>query len=394
MAPLYADASVRCIAAPFVRGEGNYLVDSRGHKVFDAVSSIWTTIHGHSHPHIVAAIAKQAAQLDHATTLGATNPVAEELAERLCSLTSLDYTFFASDGASAVEAALKMALQYWQNSGQPRRKRFVKLVHAYHGDTVGAMSVSDIDVFKERFGAVTFETLAYTEASDIFARDDIAAIIVEPIVQAAAGMRIIPKTDYDGLRNIKPLLIVDEFATGFGRTGTMLAFEQLELSPDIVCVGKGITGGTLALSATLVRKHIYEAFLGVPEERKHFFHGHSYAGNPIACAAALASLELFERESTLANVRSRAEQVGVRLKGLKNAHVRDVRQSGLMVGIELAATEGDDAQGLARTIAERLYTAGHFTRPIGNVVQFVPPLSSKANEIDKFFDAFERVLCA
>ncbi len=376
------DASERT----FVRGEGNYLYDARGRRVFDAVSSIWTTIHGHCRPQIVNAIARQAALLDHATALGATNPVAEKLASRLCALAGMDYAFFASDGASAVEAALKIALQYWQNVGEPQRTRFVHMTDGYHGDTIGAMSVSDIAVFRDRFSAVTFETFAYPNAAAALARDDVAAVVIEPMVHAAAGMRIVPRAAYAALDGIAPLVVADEIATGFGRTGTMFAFEQTPLHPDIVCVGKGITGGTLALSATLTTERVYDAFLAEPEQARHFFHGHSYAGNPIACAAALASLDLFESEHTLEHATLLAETAARRLDEIAALpQVRETRQAGLMIGVETAS---------ARRVGANLYERGHFTRPIGEVVQFVPPLSSQANEIDAFFDALAEELRA
>ena len=359
------------------------LDDARGRRVYDAVSSIWTTIHGHCHPRIVEAIARQAATLDHATLLGATNPVAEELAERLCALAGMDRAFFASDGASAVEAAIKMALQYWQNAGQPQRTRFVRLSAAYHGDTIGAMSLSDIALFKSRFGSVTFETQSYDAAAPL--GEDVAAVIVEPLVQAAAGMRLVPKTAYERLRGVDALIVCDEIATGFGRTGTMFAFEQIGISPDIVCVGKGLTGGALALSATLVGQSVYDVFLGEPETFVHFFHGHSYAGNPIACAAALASLALFEEEGTLQRAAGIAERARANLENLRaNPLVRDVRQAGTMIGIELRKT-------LGRSTASALYDAGHFTRPIGDIIQFVPPLCSTDNEVDRFFESLSAV---
>jgi adenosylmethionine-8-amino-7-oxononanoate aminotransferase len=375
------DASART----FVRGEGTYLIDARGHRVFDAVSSIWTIVHGHGHRALVEAIAHQASQLDHATTLGATNPPAEELALALCALTGMDYAFFGGDGASAIEAAIKMALQYWRYAGQPRRTKFLRLVDSYHGDTVAAMSLSDISAFKSNFASVTFETRAYDEA--LLDDPQVAAVIVEPIVQAAAGMRMVEKKRYDALRAMTPLLIVDEIATGFGRTGTMFAFEQLALEPDLLCVGKGLTGGILALSATLARARIFDAFLGAPEERKQFFHGHSFAGNPIACAAALASLELFARESTLERARAIGTRIAERVVPLReHAAIANVRHAGTMTGIELRDT------ARAWPVANGLYERGQFTRPIGPVVQFVPPLSSSIDEIDAFFDALEDVL--
>lgn len=387
------DASQRT----FVRGEGNYLVDSRGRRVFDAVSSIWTTVHGHCHPHIAQAIARQAQMLDHATLLGASNPVAEELAERLCALLNLEYAFFSGDGASAVEAALKMALQYWRNAGEPQRTRFVHLVDSYHGDTAGAMSVSDIPLFKSRYGAVTFETLPYGGDRTLLDRDDIAAVIVEPIVQAAAGMRIVPADRYEQLAGMKPLLIVDEIATGFGRTGTMFAHEQLDIRPDIVCAGKGITGGTLALSATIVRERVYEAFRGTHGEMKQFFHGHSYAGNPIACAAALANLEVFEKETTLGHVTDLSAGIQINLAQLRALPlVRETREAGLMIGIELEDhyIEARDAVTPAWRVANELYERGHFTRPIGNVIQLVPPLSSTQDELRRFLGDLFDVLAA
>jgi adenosylmethionine-8-amino-7-oxononanoate aminotransferase len=368
----------------FVRGYGTTLEDARGRRLYDAVSSIWTTIHGHCHPRIIEAIARQAATLDHATLLGATNPVAEGLADRLCALTGMDRAFFASDGASAVEAAIKMALQYWQNVGQPQRTRFVRLTNAYHGDTVGAMSLSDIALFKSRFGSVTFETRTYEESALL--EPDLAAVIVEPLVQAAAGMRLVPSESYRWLKSCEALVICDEIATGFGRTGTMFAFQQTGLDPDIICVGKGLTGGAMALSATLVGQTLYDAFLGAQEDLLHFFHGHSYAGNPIACAAALASLDLFEEEATLERAQGIAATARTRLEELRShPGVRDSRQAGAMIGIELA----DPA---AWQVADALYEGGHFTRPIGDVIQFVPPLCSTDAEVNAFFDAFSGII--
>ncbi len=379
----------------FVRAEGNYLFDSAGKRFFDAVSSIWTTVHGHCHPVIVDAIARQAATLDHATLLGAVHPRAEELADRLTRLLRLDYAFFSGDGASALEAALKMALQYWRSAGEPQRTRFVRLVHSYHGDTAGAMSISDIDAFKNNFGAVTFESLPYDQDESVLQRGDVAAIIVEPIVQAAAGLRMVPSERYARLHDIQPLLIVDEIATGFGRTGAMFAHEQLSLKPDIVCAGKGLTGGTLALSATVVSDRIYEAFLGEPSLGKQFFHGHSFAGNPIACAAAIASIDLFEQERTLEHVALVTQAIAPALTALSyHPAVREVRRSGMMIGIELNVDripcEGHATP--AWRIASDLYEAGHFTRPIGEVIQLVPPLSSTAEELREFLDALCAVL--
>ncbi|HTU81941.1 MAG TPA: aminotransferase class III-fold pyridoxal phosphate-dependent enzyme [Candidatus Acidoferrales bacterium] len=375
----------------FVRGFGTRLEDRRGRTLFDAVSSIWTIVHGHGHPFIVEAIARQAATLDHATMLGATNPVAESLAQRLCALTRMDRAFFASDGASAVEAALKLALQYWQNAGEPQRQRFVRLRDAYHGDTAGAMSVSDIEPFKSRFSTISFESYDLDAAP----WDDVAAVIVEPVVQAAAGMRIVEPARYGRLRGMKPLLIVDEIATGFGRTGSMFGGDALDVTPDLMCLGKGLSGGVLPLSATLASDRVYAAFLGAPDSRRHFFHGHSFAGNPVACAAAVASLELFEREGTLQRAAALARRAASRLEYLaRHRLVRDVRQAGCMIGVELRS-ELLDAGGHATAawrVADALYDRGQFTRPIGDTIQLVPPLSSSEEEIEEFFDALEAEL--
>jgi adenosylmethionine-8-amino-7-oxononanoate transaminase len=381
----------------FVRGEGCTLVDERRRRVFDAISSVWTTIHGHGHPYIIESIAEQAAILDHATALGAANWPAIELAERLARLSGLERVFFSSDGASAVEVALKMALQYWQNTGDTKRRRFARLVHSYHGDTAATMSVSDIPPFKERFAPVLFESIPYEGAAETLARDDLAAVIVEPGVQAAAGMQIVPKEHYAALSNMKPLLIVDEIATGFGRTGAMFAFTELGLQPDIMCLGKGLTGGTLPLSATLAREYVYEAFLGDFKSGRHLFHGHSYAANPICCAAALASLDVFDREQTLSLVAELDAVLEARLAPLQtHPGVREVRRKGLMCAIELEtqALEIDDPRSTAWGIADRMYAAGHFTRPLGDAVQLVPPLSSSMEELLSFADALEEELDA
>jgi adenosylmethionine-8-amino-7-oxononanoate transaminase len=386
----------------FVRARGTRLFDDAGNDVFDAISSVWTTIHGHGHPAIVAAIARQAEILDHVTALGATHPVAEELAAALAAKTGLDRVLFAGDGASAIEAALKLALQYWRNRGRPERTRFARLVAGYHGDTIGAMSVSDVGMFKAPFEAVTFESLPYDRASDVLSRPDLAAIIVEPLVQAAAGMRIVPSEHYDALRERgdtlrergEALLIVDEIATGFGRTGTMFAFEQLGLRPDLLTLGKGLSGGTLALSATLARDEIFEEFSGAHADARHFFHGHSFAANPIACAAALASLELFESEGTLAHVAQLSAALEAPLERLRaHPRVREIRRAGLMCGIELVP---DSVSGEGPTsgwnAARALYARGHFTRPIGDTIQLVPPLSSSNAELHAFVDALRDVL--
>jgi len=384
-------------ARTFVAGSGTQLTDGLGRTLFDAISSVWVTVHGHGHPAIVDAIARQAARLDHATALGASNPVAEELAERLTALTGLDYAFFSSDGASAIEAALKMAIGYWRNTDRPQRTKFAHLRASYHGDTTGAMSVSDIGAFKANYGAITFSSIETDDLAAVLARDDVAAVIVEPTVQAAAGMRIVPAAWYAPLAEAHaPLLIVDEIATGFGRTGAMFAFTDLGLEPDLLCLGKGITGGTIALSATLAGARVYDAFLGRSGDLRQFFHGHSYAANPIACAAALASLDLFDVERTLERVAELDAVLDVVLAPLAaSAHVREIRRAGLMCGIELETPASATFEPTyAWHVANRMYDRGHFTRPIGDTIQLVPPLASDVSELRAFATELEEVLSA
>jgi len=379
----------------FVRGAGNYLIDADGRSVFDATSSIWTILHGHGRPELIEAITLQAERLDHSTLLGATHARAEELAERLCTRLGLARAFFSGDGASAVEAALKMAVQYWRRHGKPERNRFVRLSHGYHGDTVGAMSVSDIAVFKGAYGDLMFASIPYAATGEQLLREDLAAVIVEPRVQAAAGLRAVPDDVYALLGRLSgdgPLVIVDEIATGFGRTGTWFAFEGLGLQPDIVCVGKGLTGGVLALSATVVTQNVFDSFLGEYQEMRQFFHGHSFAGSPIACAAALASLAILETEDWETRVLRLGAALDDELRPLHGHElVRDVRRCGLMCGVELAAEKiaSHHPMSVGWDVADRLYERGQFTRPIGDTIQLVPPLSSSEREIRDF----ARALC-
>ena len=350
------------------RGDGCYLVDEDGRSYLDGVSSLWVNVHGHNHPAINQAIRDQLDQLAHSTLLGLTHPTAIELARRLVEIApdGLTRVFYSDSGSTAVEIALKQAFQYWSLRGEPRRQHFVHLAHAYHGDTLGAVGVGGIELFHRIFGPlivagipapspVTYpdperrgpEALrdrALTDMDSILSErgGEIAAVVMEPLVQGAAGMIMHPPGFLKGVETLcrkhGVLLIVDEVATGFGRTGTMFACEQEDVHPDLLCLAKGITGGYLPLAATLAREEIYEAFLAERIEGKTFFHGHTYTGNPLACAAALASLDLFGTD-LLPQVRQRAEQLGA----LATEHlgdlpvVGDIRQRGLMFGIELVA---------------------------------------------------------
>src|SRR5690349_10363674 len=291
-------------------GEGTDLIDTSGRRYIDGVSSLWCNVHGHSHPAIDDAIRDQLGRVAHSTMLGLTHPGAAELAGRLVDLAppGLSRVFYSESGSTAVEIALKMAFQYWRQRDGERHQRdsFVCLTDAYHGDTIGSVSVGGIDTFHSAFGPLLFKTHRVDPGDtrklerllDLHGRE-IAAVIVEPLVQGAAGILVQPPGFLRRVRELTEqygvLLIADEVATGFGRTGTMFACEQERVSPDLLCLGKGLTGGYLPLAATLATERVYEGFLGAPDELRTFFHGHTFTGNPLACAAAIANLELFER---------------------------------------------------------------------------------------------------
>src|SRR6202521_3241612 len=391
------------------RARGNYLFDSDGRAVFDAASSIWVTVHGHCHPAIADAIAAQARLLDHATLLGQSNPPSALLAARLAALlpASLSKTFYASDGASAVEAALKIAVQYWHNRGETRAL-FVAHERGYHGDTTGAMSASGVADFLRPFAGLRFPSVqlawspAYLDELEhtLLARGhEVAAVAIEPLVQMAGGVKLMPPASLTRAAELcrahGVLLIVDEIATGFGRTGSMFAFEQAQIVPDIVCLGKSLTGGTLALSATVVSDDVFDAFLGEPRAARHFFHGHSYAGNPIACAAAIANLDLFTTERSLDHVRAALPQWHESLDALRrHPRVADVRRLGFIAGVELR--DGLDAASAAPTrawaLCDALWERGFFVRPVGPTLLLVPPLSSTGEELGGLVSAVSEAL--
>ncbi len=397
--------------APIIeRAEGVFLIDTEGKRYIDGVSSLWVNVHGHSHPRIIEAIVRQTRELQHSTFLGLTHPAAIELAERLTALTppGLSRVFFSENGAAAVEVALKMAFSYWRNRGAPRT-RFVSVENGYHGDTIGAVSVGGIERFHETYGPLLFPTatipspycyrcplgktypdcnIACADAlEDVLSREgrDVAAVIVEPLVQGAGGIITAPDGHLARVAEIARahgvLLIVDEIATGFGRTGTLFACERDGVAPDLMCVGKGITGGTLPLSATLATEEIFEAFLGPPEDHLTLYHGHSYSANPITCAAALATLELFDAERTLDGLAPKVEMLRRLLKPLADhPHIGDVRQRGFMVGIELVADratkrEFPEALQIGARVARAARPRGAIIRPLGDVIVLMPPLA-------------------
>ncbi|MFG0295206.1 MAG: adenosylmethionine--8-amino-7-oxononanoate transaminase [Maioricimonas sp. JB045] len=409
--PFTPMSAYRDEGAPIIeRGEGFHLIDVEGRRYLDGISSLWCNVHGHRVPEIDAAVRDQLDRVAHTTLLGLSSPPSIDLAARLVQAApeGLNRVFYSDSGSTAVEAALKIVYQYHQQkrSNPQHRDLFATVGGAYHGDTIGSVSVGSIDLFHRTYGKLLFSTvsvpsptaLRYPEGftSETFVRhcfDEVervvaenhqrlAAFVIEPLVQGASGILVHPPGYLKHVREVTARydvpLIADEVAVGFGRTGTMFACEQEDVRPDIMCLAKGITGGYLPLAATLVTDAIYEAFLAEPAEGKTFFHGHTYTGNPLACAAALASLDLFEQNDVLANVRRNEQILAECLAPLQDhPHVAEVRQKGLMVGIELVA----DRETLEPFPAER--RTGHrvtlaarrretIVRPLGDVAVLMP----------------------
>jgi len=367
-----------------VRGEGAWLWDSEGRKYLDGNSSIWTNIHGHGHPALNAAIERQLREVAHTSYLGFGNPRASELAERLCGFFpggTLERVFFSDDGSTAIECAMKMAIQYRQQTGEPERTGFIAFEQAYHGDTMGAASLGGVARFHERFRKhgvpVTF--VSGMEALEHLPGDAIrqaCAVVIEPLIQGVNEMRPWPKGMLKALRawcDAHDLhLILDEVMTGFGRTGKMFACLHEEVTPDFLCVAKGITGGYMPMAATMTTRAVYEAFLGGPENA--FYYGHSYTANPLGCAVALASLEIFEKERTLEKLRGKIRLLGELLGGLNHPAVKTVRQCGFVAGIELQ-------QGLGTKACYAMREHGLLTRPIRDTVVLMLPLCVTEKEI-------------
>jgi adenosylmethionine-8-amino-7-oxononanoate aminotransferase len=376
------------------RAEGTDLIDVQGRRYIDGVSSLWCNVHGHAHPRIDAAVRAQLDSVSHSTMLGLSHRPAIELARRLVEIAppGLTRVFYSDSGSTATEIALKMAFQYWRQRGE-QRDRFVALGMAYHGDTVGSVSVGGIALFHSMYYPLLFDTLK-AEPGDLAAMEallrdhagQVAAVIMEPLVQGAAGMLVHPEGYLRGVRELCDrygvLLILDEVATGFGRTGRMFACEHEHVAPDLMCVAKGITGGYLPLAATLATERIYEGFLGEFEEFRTFFHGHTYTGNPLACAAALASLDVFREERTLETLQPKIDLLWSLLQPLA-AHpaVREVRRVGFMVGIELEEQPLTARMGHRVTLEAR--RRGAIIRPLGDVVILMPPLAISADDLTR-----------
>lgn len=382
------------------RGEGRELIDVEGRRYLDAISSLWVMTLGHRVPELDEALHRQMGLVAHSTLLGNGNRTTIELAEALAAVVPVDdpHFVFASDGAASVEQALKIAFQYWVNSGATGRAKYLALGNAYHGDTVGSVSLGDGGFGTDLFDPLRFpvvRTPGYddphwaekaTAALDRHA-DTLAAVVLEPLVQGAAGILVAEPDDVGAFARAAQargvLVVADEVATGFGRTGRLFASEWCGLRPDLLCLGKGITGGYLPLSATVAAGHVYEAFLGEDLGPKTLYHGHSYGGNALACAVALAHLSLFEEWDVLTNVAARGEQLGHLLHQRLGAHpaVREVRRRGLMTGVELAPP----APGLrwGRKVCAATVARGVLLRPLGDVVVIMPPLTTTAPEIER-----------
>jgi adenosylmethionine-8-amino-7-oxononanoate aminotransferase len=379
------------------RGEGTDLIAEDGSRYIDGTSSLWCNVHGHRHPAIDDAIRAQLDRVAHSTMLGLTHAPAAELAARLSQVAPAGLTrvFYSDAGSTATEIALKMAFQYWRQQGgqHARRTSFIGLAEGYHGDTIGAVSVGGIDLFHGAYEPLLFarrsipagDAHALAEALDDHG-EETAAVIVEPLVQGAGGILVQPPGYLRRVRELCDehgvLLICDEVATGFGRTGTMFACEQERVAPDFLCLGKGLTNGYMPLAATLTTERIYEGFLGEHEEFRTFFHGHTFTGNPLACAAAIANLEVFEQEDTLAELQPKIRLLNELLTGVAAMdEVKEVRGCGMMVGIDLGEHHPKLRLGHRVTLEAR--ERGAIVRPLGDTIVLVPPLAISNHDLSR-----------
>jgi adenosylmethionine-8-amino-7-oxononanoate aminotransferase len=413
----YTQMKTRAEPLAIDRGDGVYLYTEDGHRVLDGISSWWVNIHGHAHPRLNQALADQAERLEHVIFAGATHRPAVDLAERLVSALPAGLTriFYSDNGSTAVEVAVKLALQYWSNQGQPGRQRIVAMHHAYHGDTVGAMSVSEASLFTRAFAPLLFpvdradppycyrcplglrretchiDCLGDLERTLEARGDAVAAVLVEPMLQGAGGMIMWPREFLEGVRRLCDrhgvLMIADEVLTGFGRTGRMFACEHGPVTPDIICLSKALTAGYLPLAVTAATDAVYDAFLS-DDHSKTFFHGHSFTANPLACAVAIASFDLFKENDVLARVARLETQLREGLTPLSGLRiVGDVRVLGGVGAIELVSDKATKtAGGYLDQIGPRLSSAfldrGLLLRPLGNVLYFMPPYVITDDEVD------------
>lgn len=416
----FTQAATAAPPLPVISAQGSYLHLQNGEKLLDAISSWWTNLHGHAHPQIAAAIAQQVMTLDHVLFAGCTHAPAVRCAEKLLAVApkNLKRVFFSDDGSTAVEVALKMAFQYHAQLGHPERQQFIALTHGYHGDTVGAMAVGDPDDFANPFGPLLFPVARVDAAfasgnvlqSDINVQpqldalrfaleqrpDRVAAVIIEPTVQAAGGMILHPPAYLRGVaqlcRQHGALLIADEVMTGFGRTGKMFACEHADLEPDLLCVAKGLTGGVLPLAATLATDEIYQAFLS-QDVSQAFLHGHSFTANPIACAAAIASFEIWQQGGVFEGISALTQVYAQQLPALAQLpSVKDVRWIGSLGVVELHDGEGYFQTARSKEIAIKMRQRGYLLRPLGPVLYTLPPYCTTAAELTGLYTNLAELL--
>jgi len=414
------------------RGEGSWVIDSDGNRYLDGVAAIWTNVHGHCRREINEAVKQQVDRLEHSTLLGLAGEQPSILAKRLIDIApeGLSRVFYSDNGSTAVEIGIKMAFQYWIHRKRPEKSRFISFKNAYHGDTIGAVSVGGIDIFHEVFRPLLFPTiqapspycyrceLSPVRCSSGCQREclqrleellathghETAAVVIEPLLQGAGGMIVQPPGYLRSVRKLcdryDVLLIADEVAVGFGRTGTMFACQQEGVTPDIMALSKGITAGYLPLAATLATEEVYSAFLGEYRELKTFFHGHTFTGNPIACAAAIASLNLFDSDNLLGTLPEKTAYLHARLKKMLDLnHVGDVRCCGMVGGIELVSDkQGREPYPWEERIGVRVCAEarkhGLFLRPLGNVIVIFPPLAISMDELAFLLDGVEKSITA
>ena len=404
------------------KGDGCYLFDTEGNRYLDGVSSLWCNVHGHRVKAIDDAVKKQLNQIAHSTFLGLSNVPAIKLSEKLIQIApkGLKRVFYSDSGSEAVEIALKIAFQYWQNRGKRKRTKFIRLTNSYHGDTIGSVSLGGIDLFHEIFDPLLFKTVKVAapdyyhdqfrgskeEYLDFCLKrlekalkqhaNETIALVMEPLMQGAAGMIDQPKGYISRARALANqyniLLIFDEVATGFGRTGKWFASDHEKVSPDILCVAKNLTGGYLPLAATLTTEKIYRAFLAKHEEFKAFFHGHTFTANPLACSAAVANLEFFEKQNTIAKLEPKIKYLGKRLQSFWSLRaVGDIRQVGFMAGIELVKNRltkqpFEPKEKVGIRVIKHARKLGVIIRPLGNVIVLMPPLAISLKELEFLLD--------
>jgi len=398
---------------PIVRGEGIYLIDEQGNRYIDGISSWWVNIHGHAHPYIAKKIYEQALQLEQVIFAGFTHPPAVELAERLLGILPQGFSkiFYSDNGSTSTEVAIKMALQFWWNKADnnvaKKRNKVLAFNNAYHGDTFGAMSVSDRSVFTKAFHDHLFEVIFIdtptvenlAESRKIIAEhsSDIAAFIYEPLLQGASGMKLYDASAMDELlKSIQEegiICIADEVMTGFGRTGKLFASEYMINKPDIICLSKGLTGGTMALGVTACSQKIVDAFIS-DDKLKTFFHGHSFTANPIACASAIASMDLLEKETCFSAIQNIVRSHDLFVAELKSQYskVKNARQLGTIMAFEIDNGKDEYLNNISRTITAQLLKKGVYLRPLGNTVYIMPPYCISTEELQKIYAAIVDML--